>query len=925
MKLIKIVFFILITLLTFNSFAETQADAAIEKALAAAQKGDLQTAIPLLENAEKKHPFHSANSEILYQLGSAYIDIGNYDKAEKVFDLLLQRYGKYPDRIIRVDSAKIAKAKILTKKGKFNEAIQNIKKFLKDRPKSPEKDSAYYQLAASYIEKGDYDKAKQLLTPVAKNKKSAMHDGAIFLLATIAAKQKNFDETEKLMTLLVKTAKNKDARNSALFKLGDIYRKNGNLIKAIDQYRRIKSPGNDLESRKLNAGILFEIGQTYEKLGHPLEAHVAFDGVAKLYADTELSTEAWHRAILSDADFGYFDRAEKSYLEFLKTFKDKTPVQDVRLYFAQKLIDNKNFEKAIYNLKKGLAEIPTGKYSEVSYNLLGMAYLNNKQFLDAEHTLKSFAKKFPDSELVPSAYYLLANAYAEQSYYNKAIETLKKILSDFPNAPEAGEAKRRIEEIRMIYADYLVNTNKFIAAIEQYNQITATDLIENATFLIAETYNQAKQYDNAATAFQNFIEKFPESPLVPQAKFSIGEMLMQAEKYADAEKTFESIIQNDSAGTNPVLPYAQLQIAFCKYYQNDTAGMSNALAKVIEKFPLSSEAGDAYYWIGYILRSEMAYKDAAKTYQALIEKFPNHSYASEAAYLVGESYVLANDFPKAIEAFKAAFKKYSLTGYGIISFVRAGDIYAKKFNQLDTFLNEADKLATEKPALKTYINIAKAGVLAHAGKPDEAEKVMPKLTIENVKYDDVLGYALALQAGIFNAKKEYDKADEIAEQAVGFCIQNNVGLDEALFQNARALFLKGDYENALPIYEKLLTECTIPDNEINAIALLDKSECLLNMQEYDNIIALCDQAVKLRPGSKLSARALVLKGKSMYNRNEYKIAAQYFKRATILYGRIKEFAPVAFKGLINSYKKLGLTEQAAAEQKKFNELYPNAK
>ena len=421
-------------------------------------------------------------------------------------------------------------------------------------------------------------KAKKLLTPVAANKKSAMHDGAIYLLATIAAKQKNYKETEKLMTLLVKTAKNKEARNSALFKLGDIYRQNGNLIKAIDQYRRIKSLGNDKESRKLNAGILFEIAQTYEKLGHPLEAHVAFDGVAKLYADTELSTEAWHRAILSDADFGYFDRAEKSYLEFLKTFKDKSTVQDVRLYFAQKLIDNKKFDKAIYHLKKGLSEFPTGKYTEVSFNLLGMAYLNNKQFLDAEKTLKDFAKKFPDSELVPSAYYLLANAYAEQNYYNKAITTLENIVNNFPNSPEANDAKRRIEELRMIYADYLVNTNKFIAAIEQYNQITATDLIENATFLIAETYNQAQQYDSAATAFQNFIERFPNSGLVPQAKFSIGEMLMQAEKYAEAEKTFKSIIENDISGTNPVLPYAQLQIAFCKYYQNDTAGMSNEQA-----------------------------------------------------------------------------------------------------------------------------------------------------------------------------------------------------------------------------------------------------------------------------------------------------------------------------------------------------------
>lgn len=922
-KVIYIILFILVSFYNFNCSAKSKNDNIVEDALTAARGGDPKVAIPLLESAEKKHPFHSANSEVLYQLGTAYIDIGKYDKAEKVFNILLKRYGKYADKIVRVDSAKIAQARILTAKGKFDEAIQHLKKFLKDRPKSLDKDSAYYQLASTYIEKGDYAKAEKLLKPVAVNEKSQMHDGAIFLMATIAAKQKNYKQTEKLMALLVKTAKSKDAKNSALFKLGDIYRQSGNLIKAIDQYRRIKSTGNDLEARKLNAGILFEIAQTYEKLGHPLEAHIAFDGVAKLYADTELSTEAWHRAILSDADFGYFDRAEKSYLDFLKNFKDKKTVEDTRLYFAQKLIENKNFSNAIYHLKKGVKEFPTGQYAEISYNLLGMAYLKNKQYADAEQSLKNFAKQFPESELVPSAYFMLAEAFAERKLYNKALTTLENLVNDFPNSSEAQDAKRRIQEIRMVYADYLSSTNRFIAAIEQYGKITAEDLLENAGFLIAETYNLAGQYDNAATAYQDFVEKFPDSTLVPQAKFSIGESLMQAEKYAEAEKMFNSIIDGGIAETNPVLPFAQLQIAFCRYYLDDTPGMSNALAKVIEKFPTSSEAGDAYYWIGYLQRSAMAYKEAAKTYETLYKNFPTHNYAAEAAYLSGESCVLANNFAKAIEIFKTAFNKYSKTGYGVISLVRAGDIYNQKYHQLDTFLAEADKIIAKNPNVKTYVDLAKAAALMHANKPAEAEKFLPD--ISKIKYNDILGYALAVKAGVLNEKNQWQKAAAAAKQAVNICKQTNVGLDEALFQNARAFFLQKDYENAETLYTKLLNECVIADNFVNAVALLDRAECLLNMQEYDEIIGLCDQAVKLRPGSELSARALVLKGNSMYNRNEYKIAAQYFKRAAILYGKIEKYGPTALKGLINSYKKLGLTEQAAAEQKKLLELYPNAK
>ncbi len=923
-KYSKILLILFALAFVLNGNAETKSDKLIERALAAAQSGDPQTAIPLLEQAEKKHPFHSANSEILFQLSSAYIDVGQYDKADATLKILLKRYGKYADRIARVDSAIVAQARVMIAKKKYDEAIRHIKKFLKEKPKSQDKDSAYYQLASAYIEKGDYDNAKKLLNPVARNEKSPMHDGAIFLLANIAAKQKNYKETEKLMSLLVKTAKNREAKNSALFKLGDIYRQNGNLIKAIDQYRRIKSKGNDPEARRLNAGILFEIAQTYEKLNHPLEAHIGFDGVAKLYYDTELSTEAWHRAILSDADYGNYDRAEKSYLDFLKTHTDKTPVNDVRLYFAQKLIENNDYSNAIYNLKKGLNEFPDGKYSETSFNLLGITYLNAKQFTDAEQALKEFAKKFPDSDLVPASYFYLAEAYAEREYYDQALNMLQNLVNDFPSSDEAENAARRAQEIHMIYADYLANTNRFLAAIEQYNKITATDLVENATYLIGETYMNAGQYDNSATAFMDFVDRFPESEFAPQARFSIGEAQMQAQKYAEAEKTFDSIISGDLSKTNPVLPYAQLQIAFCKYYQEDTTGMSNALAKVIEKYPDSTEAGDAYYWIGYLLRSGQAYKEAAETYDNLIEKFPNHNYAPEAAYLAGESYALANNFAKALEAFKFAFNKFPSSGYGVLSLVRAGDIYNQKFNQLDTFLAEADKIIAKKPNTKIYVDIAKAGTLMHANKPVEAAKIMPELNIENIKYNDVLGYALALQAGILNEKKEFEKAAVTAEQAENICLQTNVGLDEALFQRARSMFLQKKYESAEQLYTKLLNECVVPDNQVNAVALLDQAECLLNMEEYDKIIGLCDQAVRLQCGAELSARAVVLKGKSMYNRNEFKKAAQYFKRATILYARIEKYGIPAFEGLINSYKKLGLTEQASEAQKKFAELYPKA-
>lgn len=898
-------------------------DAQIEEAINAYSEGDIDKAISLLEEAEKKHPFHSANSEVLYLLASAYIDIGKYADADKTLAILMKRYGKYADALPRVDEAKVLQARSMTRQGKPDEALAHLKKFIDENPKSDAVDAAKFEIARAQIEKGDSEQAERMLKRIAADERNEQRDAAIMLLAESAAKKGNDAEAEKLMRGLFQTSADKNAKNTALFKLGEIYRQSGNLLKSIDAYRRIKVEGDDQAARELNAGILFEIAQTYENLNHPLEARIGFQGVYDFYAGTSLSTEAWHRAMLSDVDYGDLDRAENEYKEFMKTYPTALNVEDFRYYIGQKLSEEEKFEDAIRQFQLGLQEFPTGTFAESTFFELGVSQLGAKKFRDAEKTLQNFADKFPESTLVPRSFFYLGQAYLEQDRYEDAIKAFNQVAEKFPGTEEAKDAALRADESRLIYADYLANTGEYDKAAVQCRAVTDTDpeLKEQALLRIGDIYLQAPDYTKAAAAFKDFIVAYPSSTYVPIARYSQGEALMQAGTYNEAETAFQTLLDSDLPKTNGLLPAAQLQIAFCRYFQDDAAGMSNALVAVVNGFPTQPEAGEALYWLGYLHRSQRAYMAAAKTYSTLVDTYPRHDFAPESAYLIGECYVLDNKAPYAPAYFINAFSNYPNSAYSARALTRVGEIYIQR-HELDGWLLRLDELSKNIPEGAEVCAIAHAAALMRAKRTNDAEQVMNTVSIDSLSLP-LQGYALAIQAGIQNLKGAYEDAINTGTLAADICLETQVGLDEALFQLAQAYEAAEMYTEAEATYAQLLSETVIPNNDVNAEALVSHAFTLLKLEQPDNVVTLCDEAAKLRPSHEVAARGLLLKGDAETMLGNDSRAAQYYKRATILYGRLPTYGSQAYQKLIDVYTRLGMTEDAAEARTTFNELYPD--
>ncbi len=115
-----------------------------------------------------------------------------------------------------------------------------------------------------------------------------------------------------------------------------------------------------------------------------------------------------------------------------------------------------------------------------------------------------------------------------------------------------------------------------------------------ATASEQESYNTAfnalkdGRYEQAASAFSQFLTTFPASNLADNAKYWYAETFYVRRQFAEALSTFEAVVKDypDSRKT----PDALLKIGYCNYELGQWSQAKSALTQVGQRFPDSTAA-----------------------------------------------------------------------------------------------------------------------------------------------------------------------------------------------------------------------------------------------------------------------------------------------------------------------------------------------
>lgn len=97
-----------------------------------------------------------------------------------------------------------------------------------------------------------------------------------------------------------------------------------------------------------------------------------------------------------------------------------------------------------------------------------------------------------------------------------------------------------------------------------------------------------QKYEEAATAFANFLKQFPESDLAHNAQYWLAETFYATKEFDTAVVAFESVVADYPDSTK--VPDALLKIGFCNYELKQWDQARTSLARVQSEYPETTAA-----------------------------------------------------------------------------------------------------------------------------------------------------------------------------------------------------------------------------------------------------------------------------------------------------------------------------------------------
>ena len=201
----------------------------------------------------------------------------------------------------------------------------------------------------------------------------------------------------------------------------------------------------------------------------------------------------------------------------------------------EKKLDNLNYVFERFNnspLKsKAMLEI-ANTYRVLDNNEMAMTYYNN------------FIKQYPKSVYVKTALLNQGLIYYNTERNNEALKVFDRLLTKYPGTPESRDALSIVKNIYVAqnrvadYFPYVERTAKVkVSSVEQ----------DSTIFFAAENRYGEGEYALAATAFETYLDRFPNGLFALKANYLLADSYNRQEQYAKALPHYESVAQ---AGTN---------------------------------------------------------------------------------------------------------------------------------------------------------------------------------------------------------------------------------------------------------------------------------------------------------------------------------------------------------------------------------------
>lgn len=142
-------------------------------------------------------------------------------------------------------------------------------------------------------------------------------------------------------------------------------------------------------------------------------------------------------------------------------------------------------------------------------------------YSEAVEQFHAFSLRFPKTSFAPKALYLAAGGYASQLHdYPRAVSAYLSLARKYPSTDLAPEALKKVGDLhRQRLADLRKAIVYYGMVTEQYRR---SPQAAESQYLIAESYMELRQYDQARVEYLQAAKDYPKSRFVPLAYYQVA-------------------------------------------------------------------------------------------------------------------------------------------------------------------------------------------------------------------------------------------------------------------------------------------------------------------------------------------------------------------------------------------------------------------
>lgn len=343
------------------------------------------------------------------------------------------------------------------------------------------------------------------------------------------------------------------------------------------------------------------------KLGYSYFYTKKFDNAKTHFAAVkDISSSYQTPAIYYYSHIAYSEGNYQTALIGFKSISDSEMFKNIVPYYvAQIYHKQEKYEELIDYAPKYFENISKKRRAEFA-KLIGDAYYYEQKYTEAIHYLKEFKLGAKSTRI---SNYQLAYCYYHTEDYQNAVKNYKRVSSRRDTLSQV--AMYQLADCFLKFDNRLEARIAFKAASKLHFNL---EIQESALFNYAKlAYQIDGPYSESTQAFQDYIDKYPNSKQLDEAYEFLIKGFMTTKNYDEALLSIEKIKRKDNR-----IKQAYQNIAFnraIELFQNNQYDESITKFKQVAKYPFDKKTNAAsLYWTG-----ESYYKKG--DYEKAVEKF----------------------------------------------------------------------------------------------------------------------------------------------------------------------------------------------------------------------------------------------------------------------------------------------------------------